>query len=249
MTQKPMAEPIVRLLLVEDEKSVRLTLAANFELDAFEVSEAEDAERALALLSNGHSFDLVLTDVRMPGMNGVALAKEIRRRRPALPIVLMTAFTEDDELRVGLEAGVYTVLAKPFDLAGAVRTLRRAAARPSVLVVDDDRPYGETLAAALRAAGHDAIAVFDGAAAIEAARAHDVDVCISDLKMPGMDGVELLSRLRQHADDVRLIAFSGYEVPAMMARAAAGGVFMCLRKPLDIPQLLVVMAHARSKRS
>src|SRR6185437_3367023 len=81
----------MRILIVDDERPILLTLAANLELDDFEVATAESGAAALELLAR-ETFDLVLSDVRMPGMNGVELFRRIRQLRPDCPVVLMTGF-------------------------------------------------------------------------------------------------------------------------------------------------------------
>ncbi|HUS67503.1 MAG TPA: response regulator, partial [Kofleriaceae bacterium] len=81
-----MTRPCV--LLVDDEEGLRTTLAANLELDGFDVVEAADGIEALAH-ARRRAFDLVVTDIRMPGMNGVDLFRAIRGLHPRVPVVLM----------------------------------------------------------------------------------------------------------------------------------------------------------------
>ena len=81
----------MRVLIVDDERSLLLTLVANLELEGFEVVAASDGARALELVRE-QRFDLLLTDVRMPGMNGVDLFRQIRRVCPQMPVILMTAY-------------------------------------------------------------------------------------------------------------------------------------------------------------
>lgn len=235
----------MRVLLVEDEEGVRMTLAATLELDDFEVTEAESAEDALQLLEDGAEPDVVLSDIQMPGMSGVEMTRRIRETHASLPVILMTAFTDEDDVRAGIHSGVYTVLSKPFDVDDASDALRRASRRPSVLVVDDRESDAESLSEALEAVGVAVIPRFDGESALRALDDGNVDVCVTDLRMPDMDGVELLQRIRALDPSIRFVVFSGYDVPHLMQRAAAAGVVSCLRKPVDVGYLAEVIAHAR----
>jgi DNA-binding NtrC family response regulator len=235
-----------RLLLVDDEEGLRLTLAANLELEGFEVVEAEDADAALEQLAE-RSFDLVLSDVQMPGRSGVELLREIKRRAPGTPVVLMTAFTEESAVDEAIYAGVFAVLAKPFDVDGVVGTLTRALRASAVLVVDDDAADAASIVGGLRAAGLRALAATGGEPALRAVAEEAIDVCVTDLMMPGMSGVETLLAMRKLAPDVTVIVFSGQEVPDLMRRAAAAGAFHCLRKPVDVEHLLRTIARARAR--
>jgi len=236
-----------RILLVDDEESLRLTLGANLELEGFEVIEAASAEEALERVSRGEEFDLILSDVRMPGRSGVELFHELARVRPNLPVVLMTAFSTEAEIRRAIEAGVFAVLAKPFNLQRTVATLQSAMRKPMVLVVDDVESIASTTAESIRAMGVRATAVFDGASAVEAIESGSIDVCVTDLAMPGMDGLELANRARALHPDLLVIVFSGApRSDALMQQAAEEGAYRCIRKPLDPVKLVHTIASARS---
>src|SRR4051812_27308376 len=105
----------IRILLVDDEPSLRMTLGANLEFEDFLVTEAESGERALELFEQS-PFDLVLTDIRMPGISGVELFRWIKRLRAETPVVLMTAFAQESLVSAAVAEGAFTVLSKPFEL-------------------------------------------------------------------------------------------------------------------------------------
>ncbi len=233
-----------RILLVDDEEGLRITLAANLELEGFEVHEAASGAEALELLAKG-SYDLMLTDIRMPGLSGVELFRRARASHPGMPVVLMTAFSVESLVDEALAEGAFTVLPKPFDVSAAVATLLRAARHPTVLVVDDVKIDAESTAEALRAAGVKASAVLDGDAALEALRSGAFDVCVVDLVMPGVSGSELAQRLRDAKLAVSVIAMSGYAVPELLQRVAAAGAVTVMKKPVAPRELVQTIARTR----
>lgn len=234
-----------KILVVDDEAGLRMTLAANLELEGFEVVEAESADHALKLLAE-QDFDLVLSDIRMPGRSGIEMVRELRSSGVDLPVILMTAFTAEESLDEATRNGVFTVLTKPFHFDHGMALLQRALRRPTVLVVDDAHAVATTTAAALTALGLRVEAVSDGEAALDTVRRGVYDVCIVDLMMPEMDGLELSRRLRDEDPEISVIVYSGAEDgDHMMATAAADGAFRCLRKPLDPVKLAAVIAAAR----
>ena len=113
------------ILVVDDEPGMRAMVAANLEIEGFAVTEAESGDRALEA-AKSNNFDLVLTDIRMPGMNGVELFRSLRQLGMQMPVVLMTGFAVEELVKGALEEGVFTVLAKPFDVGHAIRTVSSA---------------------------------------------------------------------------------------------------------------------------
>lgn len=236
----------VRILLVDDEESLRLTTGANLELEGFEIVEAANADEALEL-ARTQPFDIVLSDIRMPGLSGVDLHEKLREIAPDLPVLLMTAFTTEKEVNQAIESGVFAVLSKPFDIEDVVAVLHRALKKPVVVVVDDVESVAITTVAALRAMGLRAISAGSGEEALRLVGETQVDVCVTDLVMPGMNGLELVHKLRELDPTITVIVFSGAaQSDELMRGAVRAGAYGCLRKPLDPPQLARAIAGARN---
>ena len=107
-----------RVLIVDDEESMRLLVARAIAMDGHEIATAADGAEALDMLSgpNG-SFDLLLTDIQMPIMDGIALALTAARDFPQLTILLMTGFADQRERASGLNAIAHDLISKPFSVA------------------------------------------------------------------------------------------------------------------------------------
>lgn len=237
-----------RVLLVDDEEGIRLSLGANLELEGYTVLEAHSAEAALQILQQ-QPVDVVLTDICMPGMTGVELFQAVRKRGLDTPVVLMTGFAREELLGQALGEGAFAVLAKPFDVDDALRTLSNAVRGVMVLVVDDMSDVATTTAEALKATGLRARAVTSADEAIASVKAGDVDLCVVDLVMPGVSGAELAARLAVLDPPVTVIAVSGQDVPAMIREVAAAGMYAFLKKPFAIRELVLTIARARSENA
>jgi two-component system cell cycle response regulator CpdR len=116
---------MARILIAEDESMLCDMCARALANDGHEVETAHDGTEALDVL-NKHSgqFDILLTDVRMPKMDGIALSMAAAREFPELTILLMTGYADQRERAHGLDALIHDVLAKPFSVAslrGAVK--------------------------------------------------------------------------------------------------------------------------------
>jgi len=107
-----------RVLIVDDEDSMRMLVARAVAMDGHETVTAEDGAEALEILgSEQGAFDLLLTDIQMPVMDGIALALAAARDFPELTILLMTGFAEQRERASGLNAIAHDVITKPFSVA------------------------------------------------------------------------------------------------------------------------------------
>jgi two-component system cell cycle response regulator CpdR len=113
---------MARILIAEDEDALRSLLARALGQDGHEVTTAPDGAAALELMARAPgAFELLLTDIRMPIMDGIALALAVARDHPAVTILLMTGYADQRERAHGLEALIHDVIAKPFSLA-TIRT-------------------------------------------------------------------------------------------------------------------------------
>jgi two-component system cell cycle response regulator CpdR len=109
---------MARILIAEDEEALREMCARGLKMAGHEVKTACDGSEALDVLQRECGrFDLLLTDIRMPIMDGIALALASARDYPELVILLMTGYADQRERAHGLEALIHDVIAKPFTLA------------------------------------------------------------------------------------------------------------------------------------
>ena len=116
-----------RILLAEDEEALRAFIARALAQDGHEVIAAADGGEALDVLTREQGkFDLLLTDIRMPVMDGIALALAAARDYPDLTILLMTGYADQRERAHGLDALIHDVIAKPFSLTEIRKTVAEA---------------------------------------------------------------------------------------------------------------------------
>jgi len=109
---------VARVLIADDEDSMRSLVARAVAMDGHETVTAADGAEALDILTgDARGFDLLLTDIKMPIMDGIALALAAARDFPDLVILLMTGFADQRERASGLNAIVHDVVTKPFSVA------------------------------------------------------------------------------------------------------------------------------------
>ncbi len=107
-----------RVLIADDEESMRMLVARALAMDGHETVTAADGAESLEILTDEDGrFDLLLTDIQMPVMDGIALALAAARDFPDLTVLLMTGFAAQRERASGLNAIVHDVVTKPFSVA------------------------------------------------------------------------------------------------------------------------------------
>src|SRR5256884_7811168 len=123
---------MTKILIVEDEPNMVAGLRDNFEFEGYEVvsayNGAEGLERALA-----ESPDLVLLDVMMPKMSGLDVCKQLKAKRPSIPIIMLTARGQEVDKVVGLELGADDYVTKPFSIRELLARVKRSEEHTSEL--------------------------------------------------------------------------------------------------------------------
>jgi len=118
------------LLIVEDEPTTSWALAEGLSDDGYTIDTFRTAEDAQRWLRRGTS-DLVITDLRLPGISGLEFATKLARGRHAQPVILVSAYSVDDQTEALDAAGVVAVFSKPFQIDALRRSVRRALDAPA----------------------------------------------------------------------------------------------------------------------
>ena len=116
-----------RILLIEDDASIVGGLKKELQVEGYEVAVAERGDTGLAQAKE-QPFDVVITDLKLPGLSGLKLVEQLHASKPKLPIILMTAFGTTDTAIEAIKQGAYEYLLKPFDMAELLDLVAKAAA-------------------------------------------------------------------------------------------------------------------------
>ena len=127
------------ILVVDDELSMREFLSILLEKEGYAVATAADAASALQLLDE-QEFDLVLSDIRMPGMGGLSLLDKIKEKNSEIPVILITAFASPEDAVTAMKSGAFDYITKPFKVDEMLGSLKSALSNTAELPVDDHQP-------------------------------------------------------------------------------------------------------------
>ncbi len=206
------------ILLIEDEPSAARLLRMYLESAGYRVRLASTGESGL-LAAKKERPDAIVLDVLLPGIDGWAVLRQLKQddRLRDVPVLVASVVDERD---VGISLGAVDFFVKPIDRQRLLARLAEFLLRPGanadqmhVLAVDDDPVTLEVIAEALRAQHVDVVTARTGQEAVRLARTRPFDLIISDLQMPDIDGISLMSALDHDPATSRipLLVVAGYE--------------------------------------
>lgn len=126
----PARQRRARVLVVDDEASIRDLLAKTLALAEYEVETAGDASTALSRV-RGTEYDLLIADLRMPGMDGLSLIRQVKRIRAELPVIIITGFSSESSAIEAVNLGVAGYLRKPFRVPEVLAAAAKALGAPA----------------------------------------------------------------------------------------------------------------------
>ncbi len=256
------------ILLIEDEQSVRDSLELLFTTDGYRVIAAASGEAALSLISDPVMRpDLVISDYNLPGaMNGVKAAVSLREALgPQLPVIILTGDVRVAVLR-DIAAHGYVSRKKPQKAEELLRDVRqllgelRAAPQASIAVspaktpsgtppatiyvVDDDRSAREAMRILLTEAGYSVQTYASATTFLNSFQPGQKGCLLTDVRMPGMNGFELLAQLAAGGDALPAIVITGQGDIAMAVQAMMAGAVDFIEKPTDPSALISCISRA-----
>ncbi len=135
-----------KILVVEDEDAIREFEVINLQRAGFEVVEATSGEEALRLFEQGNGdYDLAVLDIMLPGMDGLAVCKELRRRSSAIGIIMLTARTQEMDKVSGLMLGADDYVTKPFSPSELVARVDALYRRVALQAMRDENNFHEEI--------------------------------------------------------------------------------------------------------
>ena len=231
------------ILIVDDDIEMAETLSDILTDLGHHVEIANDGFKAIQKVK-AQPFDVILMDIKMPGINGVETYKKIKYIQPKAAVMMMTAYSVEDLVAEALKEGAYGVCYKPVEIAKVIEFVEHSQEKGAlILIVDDDLSTCETLADILKEKGHNVAQVSSGKLAIKVVKERNFDIVIIDVKMPVMNGLETYLELRKIRPNVKVVMMTAYqqEVQNLVEEAIRHNVYACIHKPLDTEKLLKII--------
>lgn len=231
MTAKP------KIMVVDDDPGMRLTLEGIIEDEGFEVVGSEDGFRAIELAKATH-LDLIFMDIKMPGINGVETYREIKRTSPGTVVVMMTGFSVDGLIQDALEEGAFAILYKPFRLEEIIEVVDQVLKTNLVLLVDDMPADRRVMKSILEDNGYMVSEARNGEEAVAMATQRHFGLILMHVKMPGIHGIETLEGIRRLDPQVKAIFIGGCKLEPPVLECLSASAYTTIVKPAGPDELL-----------
>lgn len=253
-----MHESRARILVVDDDANLLNLLVDTLSGVGYQAMGVPDSVTALERLKN-ETFDLMISDIKMSGMDGIGLLKRVRRYYPRMPVLLITGYPSAEMIG---RASADGFLAKPFRISHIEELIESTlAGKPEritgtlrcILVVDDDDSFRETLTDMLRANNYMPLSVSSAEEALKELNNGDIDAVITDIRMPATDGITLMNKIKEKNPEMAVILTTGfasqYEIDSDPTLASADGFLQKPFKAESIINLLDQLSVAPADRS
>ena len=237
------------IAIVDDDESIRRSTAFLIESFGFRAAAFESAELFLRSGQLGDTSCLI-ADVQIPGMDGFQLQSELAAAGRAMPIIFITAHDNKESRQHAMQIGAVAFLSKPFDdeeLLGSIRLALRKKFKPAgdlIAVVDDDESIGRTTTFLIESFGFRAAAFESAESFLKSGQLQDASCLILDVRLPGMNGLELQRELAASGCGIPIVFITSYETTESRGRAMHAGAVAFLSKPFRDEQLLQAVRSA-----
>jgi len=243
--------PELKILVVDDNEEFCQNVKDILEMKDYAVATAYDGFKAVELVKQD-GFDLVLMDVKMPKMDGVATFKRIQEIAPDTPVIMVTAYAVEELIREALREGAFGSLRKPLDFDKLFELIERATPNGAlVLVVDDDQNLCASINDVLSDKGYRVSVAYDGNTAVERARENNFDIMLIDMKLPPLNGLETYLAIRDIRPNVVVIISTGYskEMDKLVHQALRDCAYACLEKPINMDELVSLLRQIEEQKA
>ena len=222
------------ILVVDDNVDLLETFAMILKRRGFNVETAENGAAAVEKFRE-HTYDITLMDIVMPEMNGVDAFKKIKELEPGAPVILMTAYSDENLIETARTEGVNHILNKPIRIDQLIELITDTACDEPILIVDDDEDIRETLTRILQLDGNRVITAGSGEEAVEIVSGRSCRMAFIDVKLPNIDGLETFLRIKEINPSILTVMMTGFqnEVRDALEKAQDASAVTCLYKPFD----------------
>ena len=240
------------VLIVDDNASLVKTISFVLRRQGYTVGTAQDGEQAIAMVKESH-FDIVFMDIKVPLVDGIETYRRMKKIRPKVLVVMMTAHAAKKKVQEAIEEGIYDVICKPLKIEkvlALVEEVRQAKKETFILIVDNDPAICIVLKKILTRKGYKTNLVHSGEQAVEIVRRKAHDIILIEMKLPTINGLETCLKIQevQPESAVILMTADRQEMLPLIETAMNNNAYACLYKPFAIEDLLKIVDEICEKK-
>lgn len=246
------------IMVVSDDEERRKQIAGYLTKEGYTALEVSDPARAVSIIAEERQdVRVMVSDLYLPGINGVDLMEKTRKHKPELEIILISDHGTSSSAEPSLRRGAFAFLEKPLSLpelsgkiSGALKKQNDAGeGKGKILVVDDNAELRKTISRLLSLDSYVVSEACDGQEAVEKVRAENYDIVLMDFHMPRLSGPEAVKIMKKEKPDTYIVMMTG-EADEQEVKAALSlnpGHYAVLKKPFDLLAFSVSVKHLKEE--
>ncbi len=259
--------PKARILMVDDEDEFLEASSQALERRGFEVRIARDGGSALMMIER-QDFEAVVLDVKMPGIDGIEVFHQIKKTHPNLPVIILTGHGSISQAFETSREGIADYLAKPVDINVLANQIKQVIEQSRerlgavddygsraesldlihLLIIDDETELTDSLKRIFERRNMEVYTAASGQEGLGILEEKPVDVVILDIKMPGMDGMEVLELIKRDYPNVQVIILTGHPSVETALKGVKLGASEYLTKPAEVEEFVSTVRRVYDKR-
>lgn len=229
-----------RILIVDDEPDIRDSVADILNEFGYDADTAGDGLEALSKMRD-RSYDVALLDFKMPGMDGLAVYREMRQVCPETSAILVSAYTGEGVAEEAINSGIRRVISKPVDMGKVIAQIDEELGRPLALIIDDDSDFCASLRDVLIEQGLRVGLANNEIIAGRLIQSQHPQLVVLDVALGHeSDAARVFKTIRQSNPDAGIVLVTGHKpetAPIIRELISDGAAAVCF-KPLDVQSLL-----------
>ena len=232
-----MEDKKLKILVVDDEDSLRISLASILELEGFDVKMAASGFEAVDIAKN-ENFDILFSDIRMQGMTGNESFKIIKKLHPNIVGVMMTAYALNDLIVDAMDNGAFACLSKPFEIDTILATIKDITSRPFAVVIDNNETINLKFLKSLQNCGLNVAHSPADLSKVQYMFEHKPDIIILDIDKNIDESILILEKLKELNGKIpKTLLLGSEENTDLLVKINKIGIASFIKKPIAVAQI------------
>lgn len=232
----------MKILIVEDEKVSEKLVDSILTKCGYDALSARSVQEAIDIIKSGEKISLIILDINLPDEKGFSLLAFLKSKKLNLkiPVIMCSSVEDKDSVMQSISMGAVGYLKKPVKSEILLSKVKEIMAKKhrTILIVDDEKTIRDLLSTTLEREGFNTVDVESGVDALKILSAHHIDAVISDIRMEGMSGLELLKTIRSKYNKMPVMMITGHSSKYSKTDMDMAGADGYITKPFKNLELL-----------
>lgn len=230
------------ILIVDDDLYMTDTLYDILREIGYNVAKVNDGYKAIEIFTK-FNFDIILMDIRMPGINGVETFKAIKSIKPSVKVVIMTAYSMEDFMNEALKEGIHGIIFKPFKINKLINYIENIKNEIFILILDDNPTFYKKIRKILEEMQNKIFLEYDSRQVINRVTYFNTDLIRIDVKIHVMNDLKKFLVIKNNNPNIVAVIISGgqYEDDVLMKKIIKNDLYINIYNPIEKEKFIALI--------